>query len=58
MQILKHGNKANIVTCECGCEFLYSYEDIKSKKTSDSSGKEETYVICPECKKENLIGKK
>lgn len=46
MQILEHGNKALIITCSCGCKFIYDAIDVI---TTIADGIYTYYVICPEC---------
>ena len=48
MQILEHGNKAPIITCDCGCKFIYFPTDVKETE----EGKK---VTCPECGKEHTV---
>lgn len=46
MQILEHGNQAPIITCSCGCKFLYEESD---KILIVEGGVKKTIVSCPEC---------
>lgn len=49
MQILKHGSKAKVITCSCGCEFSYENCDII---TTDEG---ERILICPECGEKHTV---
>lgn len=49
MQILKHGSKAKVITCSCGCEFSYENCDII---TTDEG---ERILICPECGEKHTL---
>ena len=51
IQIIKPGTK-KITKCEsCGCQFSYEEEDVRS----DNRTFEETWVMCPQCKKRVII---
>ena len=52
MQIIEHGSQAPIITCSCGCKFLYETSDL-SLIVED--GVEKTVVSCPECGKTHII---
>ena len=57
MQILEHGNKAPIITCSCGCKFIYENSDIVTTKISTvrNGGTETKTVTCPECGEKHTI---
>lgn len=53
IQVEKHGNQYGWYRCtcpECGCEYVFSYNDIKSKIVYSSYV--EKIVHCPECGEE------
>ena len=57
MQILEHGNQAPIITCSCGCKFIYENPDIVTTKsvTVKDGGTETKTVTCPECGEKHTI---
>lgn len=52
MQVLEHGNQAPIITCSCGCKFMYENSDIVTTKDVETETKT---VTCPECGEKNTI---
>lgn len=63
MKILKHGkkfNKEKIVTCDlCGCKFEYDNNDTETEKSfcfMTYPPTYKTYVKCPECNADILLG--
>lgn len=52
MQIMEHGSKAPIITCTCGCKFIYENSDLNIVVEDDA---EKTIVSCPECGKVHII---
>ena len=54
IKILKHGKKQKFTkTCpDCGCEFEYEIEDLKTDYSiclTSYPGRYNRYVLCPEC---------
>lgn len=52
MQILEHGSKAPIITCSCGCKFIYENSDIATTQEGETITKQ---VTCPECGEKHTI---
>lgn len=52
MQVLEHGNQAPIITCSCGCKFMYENSDIVTTKDGETEAKT---VTCPECGEKHTI---
>lgn len=52
MQILEHGNQAPIITCSCGCKFIYENSDIATTQEGETITKQ---VTCPECGEKHTI---
>ena len=52
MQIIEHGSQAPIITCSCGCKFMYEESD---KVLVVEDGVEKTIVSCPECGEVHVI---
>lgn len=53
MQILEHGSKAPIITCSCGCKFIYENSDIT--ETVEEEEAITKTVTCPECGEKHTI---
>ena len=49
---MEHGSKAPIITCTCGCKFIYENSDLNIVVEDDA---EKTIVSCPECGKVHII---
>ena len=52
MQILEHGSKAPIVTCSCGCKYIFEYSDMVEIKVREDI---QYAVYCPECGEETVL---
>lgn len=52
MQILEHGSEAPIITCSCGCKFIYENSDITETVEEEATTKT---VTCPECGEKHTI---
>lgn len=54
MEIIKHGKLYKVghfATCPiCECEFKYTYDDIQTEFSTESTGETKiNYILCPEC---------
>ena len=61
MEIIKHGKLYKVghfATCPiCECEFKYTYDDIQSEFSTESTGETKiNYILCPECNFKITIG--
>lgn len=52
MQILEHGSKAPIITCDCGCKYIYGYSDMVEVRVGEDT---QYAVYCPECGVETIL---